>query len=527
MFIQNVTKTVKGKTYKTVLLLESYREGTLVKHRTIANLSHCPDDIVENFTQLIKNKAIIKIEDLSVSQGKICGSLLVGKIIAQPLGITDALGSSEQAKFAMLQIIARVFSQGSRLFLANTWAQNHAFQEVLDIPKFTEDQLYDNLDWLAQNQKSIEKHIFNFRNKSQKIKSIFLYDITSSYLEGIKNDLSDFGYNRDKKEGKKQIVVGLMCDQNGFPVSVEVFKGNTSDNKTVINQLKKLKEIFGLEKVIFVGDKGMLKQTQIQDITSENYQWDYITTITKAQIETLLQTNVFQLKMFDNQLLEVFDGDIRYVLRKNPARESEMEKTRNEKIEVIKKFVSLQNTYLSEHKKAKTETALKKINAKITKFKFDKILSCKITDRTAEIIVNQTELNEYKKLDGCYVVKTNLSQKELDMQIVHDRYKDLSKVEQAFRTFKTGLEEIRPVYVRKELHTRGHVFVCSLAYMIVKSILDQVGDDFTKQDIVELLECVQYTEYKYHSNLKVKKMPDVYLPKVEKLLFELKIDLPK
>lgn len=162
----------------------------------------------------------------------------------------------------MLQIIARIISQSSRLHISSFYPEHYALKEVLKIDfAWDENDLYDNLNWLEANQTAIEDKLFLKRDllTGEKPDTIYLYDVTSSYLKGTKNELAKFGYNSDKKKGKKQIVIGLLCNVYGYPISIEVFSGNTSDNQTIESQIKKLPDRFGLKRVVSVGDKGMIK----------------------------------------------------------------------------------------------------------------------------------------------------------------------------------------------------------------------------------------------------------------------------
>jgi transposase len=527
MFIQKITKKVGDKVYVSYLLMENYREGNKVKHRIISNISRWPEKLIFQFEDLLKGKTITSLEDLNYTQGKSCGGIIVVKEIAKRLGIIKALGNDKDGQLALLQITGRIFTQGSRLHLAESWSKNHAVSEVLNIEKFDEDDLYANLDWLAENQTEIEKIIFKNRCKGS-INEIFLYDVTSSYFEGTKNELSGFGYDRDGKKGKKQIVIGLLCDKEGYPVSVEVFEGNTNDTKTVSNQLKKLKKEFGVERVVFIGDKGMIKQQQIDTITSDDYKWNYITTITKAQIETLLNNNIIQLSMFDDELTEVIDNDIRYILRRNPIRADEINKTRISKIKKIEEKIQLKNQYLREHPRAKVSTALKEILKLIKRLKADKFINCCSEGRTLYMdMAKEDELKEITKLDGCYVIKTDVPKETIDKEIIHKRYKDLALVESAFKTEKTTLEEIRPIFVRKKRRTRGHVFVCMLAYMIIKYIVDATETlAYTKKHIFASLDAIQYIKYNFEKKA-VKILPAELLEHQMKLLEQLNIKLPR
>ncbi len=525
MFIQRIYKKTKKKTYSSVVLMENYREDGKVKHRIISNLSKWPERLVAGLEKLIKGQEIKTVSDLKLSTGKSFGAILTVLEIAKRLGITQALGNSKQAKLAMFQIAGRIISHGSRNYLANEWIKGEAIEQILKPDSFTEDSLYDNLDWLSENQRSIENKIYKYRTKGKPVKNIFLYDVTSSYLEGDKNELAEYGYNRDKKKGKKQIVIGLLTDSDGYPLSVEVFKGNTGDTKTVSDQLEKLKDNFGVERVIFVGDKGMIKSAQIEEITSDRYKWNYLTTITKQQIRGLIDKGKIQLALFDTDIVEVEADHIRYILRRNPVRSDEIKRNRESKIEYISKLIAKQNLYLKEHKRAKTEAALKKIDDKISALRLNTIIISKVKDREIIIETDTEGKKKEEELDGCYVVKTDAPKESLDAKTAHDRYKDLSKIEFAFRTIKTTLEEIRPIFVRKEKRTRGHVFVAMLAYMIVKCITDKLEKlNFTRQFIIESLDKIHYIEYQCEGETKTI-VPQNLLPHQQQMIDRLEIKL--
>ena len=500
MFIQRTTrKANNGKVYHSVVLLENYREGKRVRHRTIATLTKWPKHIVDDLEKLIKGKAVFSLDDLELSNGKSYGAIQVIKHIAEELGISQALGNTKQAKLAMVQIAGRIVAQQSRNYIANQWVKGQDIEGIFKVKNFNEDSLYANLDWLSKNQSQIEKKIFKHRHKDKPVKQIFLYDVTSSYFEGTQNELAEYGYNRDKKKGKKQIVVGLMLDSEGYPLTIEVFKGNTSDPKTVSSQLKKLKDIFGVERVIFVGDKGMVKSAQMEQIISDEYKWDYLTTITKSQIRTLINRNVLQLELFEDEVIEVQDSDgVRYIVRKNNHRAEQVANNRKERIERGKSFIESKNKYLEQHPKASVEVAQKKIEDKIAQLKLKGIISIKQDDRRFSISIDEAQIKEQAQLDGCYVVKTQVPKEELDTQAAHDRYKDLGLVEFAFRTMKTTLEEIRPIFVRKGDRTRGHVFVVMLAYMICKYLSDKIKPlGYTRKFAIESLDKIQYIEYEF------------------------------
>ena len=477
MFVETIKSKQNGKIYYCHLLRHNYRENGKVKHKTIANLSQCLDEEIEALKLALKHKhnlsALLNIsDDISVKQGLSVGAVWLIYQIAKRLGVEKALGKYHQAKLALWQVIARIIDQGSRLSAVRL-AMTHTACDVLNITKtFNEQDLYDNLDWLCDNQKLIEKKLFCYRHR-QNVPNLFLYDVTSSYLEGEHNAYGAYGYNRDKKIGKMQIVVGLLCDEEGMPVSVEVFPGNTRDLKTFTGQVKKLAGRFGCKHVTMTGDRGMIKSAQIEELDEAGFH--YITAITKPQIEKLLREGVFQMDLFDRHIAEVVvkkhNGKIvRYILKRNPLRAKEIAESREGKEATIKRLIDKKNEYLKMHRRAGVVTALKQVQQKIEKLKVGRWLRIEATQRKLTLIKDDGVLKEIAKLDGCYVIKSDVPKELSSARTIHNRYKDLAFVEHAFRTMKSDFLEVRPVHVRIEEHTRAHVLVVMLAYMIVREL---------------------------------------------------------
>ena len=299
MYFDSSTSHVNGKSYTRYLLRECYRENGEIKHRTIANVSACTPAEIEAIRLALKHKqdltSLVDLKsDLELRQGLSCGALWTLHTVAKDLGIVQALGTSREGKLALWQVYARVIEQGSRLSAVRL-ASAHAACDILGLDAFNENDLYANLDWLTDHQGKIEDRLFASLPKGTD-PGLYLYDVTSSYLEGDKNELSDFGYNRDGKKHKKQIVIGLLCNAQGVPLSVEVFPGNTSDPKTVANQVQKVVARFGGGRLTLVGDRGMIRGPQIDELPKD---FCYITAISKPQIESLVVEGVFQMSLFD------------------------------------------------------------------------------------------------------------------------------------------------------------------------------------------------------------------------------------
>ena len=514
MHVDSCTTTPKnGRTYTRHLLRENYREGRKVKHRTVTNLSACSDREIEAIKLALRHKDDLEnlrpvSEAVSLHQGLSVGAVAVVHAIARELGIADALGHTRDGKLALWQVIARVIDQGSRLSAVRL-ATNHAACEIVGLGAFNEDHLYANLDWLAEKQSAIEDRLFRRLHGDGK-PGLYLYDVTSSYLEGTHNELAAFGYNRDGKNGKLQIVIGLLCNAEGEPLSIEVFVGNTCDPSTVASQIAKAAGRFGAGPgdVTFVGDRGMLKSRQVEDVTEHGFH--YITAITKPQIRTLLGQGVIQMNLFDQELAEVTaDEGVRYIIRRNPERVAAMRASRDDKLASLRELADKQTRYLAEHPRAHVEASIRAVERKCEKLKLSGWVTVSATGRQIEISVQQAALAEAAKLDGCYVLKTDLSQHAADKHTIHSRYKDLALVEQAFRTSKTVELEMRPINVRLESRTRGHAFVVMLAYRIARELARRWARlDLTVQEGLDQLATLCATELRIDGVPRCNKVPE-------------------
>ena len=308
-----------------ILLRESYRENGKVKKRTIANLSNCTPKEIEAIKLALSYKDDLGVlgslsESVELQEGLSVGAIWCVNQVAKELWIEEALGKDFQGKLAMWQVIARVIGLGSRLSAVRL-AQAHAAGDVLDMKRgFDENDLNENLAWLAENQGKIEQKLFESRRGEQKPK-LFLYDVTSSYLEGEQNYFGEYGYNRDGKKGKKQIVIGFLCDEYGEAVSTEVFTGNTQDPQTFGPQVRKVAERFGCKDVTIVGDRGMIKTLQIEQLPEG---FHYITAITKPQIEALINKGILQLGLFEDKLCEIKEDGMLKLERDEEALNEEM-----------------------------------------------------------------------------------------------------------------------------------------------------------------------------------------------------------
>jgi hypothetical protein len=451
-----------------ILLRESFRDGPKVRTRTLANLTSWAPERIEALRRTLKGEFDGLSGDLAPTCGPIFAVLFVLKQLADRLGLVRVLGKERLAKLALFLVLARIAAQGSRLS-AVRWADQHAVAETLGLGRFDEDDLYEALDALAHRQDHIEEALY--RTALQKMgrgPTVVLYDVTSSYLEGECNELAAFGYSRDKKPSKAQIVIGLVTLADGEPLAVQVFAGNMADPVTVPAQVTKLRTRFCLTEVVFVGDRGMVKTKGKAALAAGGY--TYITALTTPQVRKLLRAGVICLEWFTPRVHEVAHGPIRLVLRRSEAVQRKEQRRRHDKLTKLHELLTTRNAFVRTSPRAQPEAGLRSVSAWVKWHKLSGFVQVALSEGTLTATIDPVAQAEVAQFDGCYVLETDVPQTVLDAQAVHDRYRDLYAVEQDFRTMKTGLLEVRPLFVRKALRTRGHVFVTMLALKVVREM---------------------------------------------------------
>src|ERR1700675_5164757 len=386
-------------------LRESFRENGKVKNRTLANLSHWNPARIEALRRALHGD-FDHAAPSEAALGPIFGLLFVLKRIAEALGISVALGHTRMAKLGLFLILARVAHQGSRLS-AVRWAQDHAVREVLGLDSFDEDDLYAALDDLCARQEKIERALYHQyqRRCGAQPPRLFLYDVTSSYLEGECNELGAFGYNRDGKKGKLQIVIGLLTDAAGEPLAVRVFAGNRSDPTTVAEQIKIVKEQFQVEELVFVGDRGMVKSKGKQAL--EQAKLRYITALTDPQIRGLLKRKILQLELFSEQLCEVEDHGVRYVLRKNETEAARERHRLEDKLVKLEKKIAARNEETKSKLRCQPEAGKRKLEVWAAQHKLQGLVTVKLEGRMLILERQEAAIATSLELAGCYVVASD------------------------------------------------------------------------------------------------------------------------
>lgn len=463
--------------------MESFRSHGQVKSRTLANLSHWRPARIEALRRDFDHLAT------EATSGLIFALLFALKHIADQLGLTTALGKTRLAKLALFLVLARVAHHGSRLS-AVRWAQDHAVAEVLGLGSFDEDDLYAALDDLCARQVRIEQLLYRqYLKRRSGPPALFLYDITSSYLEGEhirhyrtrnRDALGDFGYPRDGKRGKFQIVIGLLTDSTGEPLAVRVFAGNTGDPVTVVDQIKILQSQFGVQELVFVGDRGMVKSKGKQALQEAGLH--YISALTDPQIRRLMGAGTLPMGLFSEDVCEVEADGLRYLLRKNEAEAAREQYRLEDKLAKLQRKVEQRNEQVRKSPRCKPEAGPRNLRLWVARHKLTGQIELRLDGRTMVLERDQAAMDQAMQLAGCYVVVSDVPKPQLSGQQVHDHYVSLQQVERDFRQLKTGLLEVRPIWVRKESRTRGHVFACMLALKLSREMERRLQASFGTRD---------------------------------------------
>ena len=535
MFIKRNHTVLAGKDYQSVLLVQGKRvpakrppgrppagapaPKSVVIHETLANLSKLPAELIELIERHCKQQPPPPDSALPpasgggapsvIHQGPCYGVLAALDGLARELGLVQAVGEqSRSQRLALFSVYARVAHQGSRLSAAR-WSEDHAVKEVLQVGSFDEDDLYAALEELEARQVSIETALAPKAATSQ-ARAVYLYDVTSVYFEGLKNELADFGFNREGKKGKKQLVAGLLTDGTGEPISIQLYRGNTGDPPTFLDAVEKLKVRFGAEEIALVGDRGMIKG--LGKVALGEARFCYVTALTDPQIRALLAKKRLQLELFEDKPAEVELEGKRYVLRCNPHTQARERARRADQWARVQAKIRARNLEVEQKPRSEPESSLKQAQALLTKYRLRAWVKVELAGRKVVWTEDAAARQKAAELDGCYVIESDLPKGVADTQQVHDRYLDLTKVERDFRTLKSGLLELRPIFLRKEVRTRGHAVVCLLALKLARELDRRLAPlGLTVEDGLERLKGVRLVRLG-NGEPELWRLPDSYPP---------------
>ncbi|MHB8280719.1 MAG: IS1634 family transposase [Candidatus Humimicrobiaceae bacterium] len=468
LYVANIKSEYKGKVYESHLLRRSYRDGKKVKQKTIANISPLPQDLRDIISKSLKGEIFLPINKaIEITRSRAHGNVAAVKKVFEDLDMDNLICPlvSRQRDLVKAMIISRIIKPQTKLATTRSW-HDTTLPELLNIEDADEDELYEAMDWLVKRQPLIETKL---AGRHLKDKSLALYDVSSSYYEGSCCSLASYGYNRDKKKGKCQIVYGLLTDPFGRPVSIQVYEGSKSDTKTVDDQIKKLKDQFGLKHFVFTGDRAMITQARIEKLKRLGG-IDWISALRNSSIRKLVESGNLQLSLFDERnLAEIISADYpgeRLIVCKNPYLAQERAKNR---IQLLNKTEEALNQIAKRvaagrlKEEAKIGQALGKV---ASKYKMSKHFKFSVSYARFSYSRNQENIEREAALDGIYVIRTSVPKDKLSSEAVVSSYKSLSMAERAFRTLKGIDLRIRPIHHRIEERVRAHIFICMLAYYL-------------------------------------------------------------
>jgi hypothetical protein len=459
-----------------VLLRESYREDGRVKKRTLANLSHLSDATIEGLRRVLRGDTVVAPDDaFTIERSRPHGHVAAVVVAIKKLGLDRLLASrrSPERDRAVALIASRVLAPDSKLATARALDANSATStlgEMLGLETVEAEDLYAAMDWLGDRQAKIEKAL---AKRHLHEGTLVLYDVSSSYFEGRSCPLAAIGHPRDKKKGKLQIVFGLLCNAEGCPVAVEVYAGNTGDPTTLKDQIEKVRTRFGLSRVVFVGDRGLLTSARIREELAPVEGLDWVSALRTEQIRKLaLDGGPLQMSLFDKtDLAEITHPDFpgeRLVACMNPLLAVERARKREDLLQATERELEKVATATRREKRAlrgKDQIGLR-VGKVIGRFKMAKHFELTITDTAFTYGRKQQAIDAEAALDGFYVLRTSVPKEVLGAEDTVRAYKDLAKVERAFRCLKTVDLHLRPIHHRLVPRVRAHVFLCVLAYYV-------------------------------------------------------------
>ena len=460
--------------YTSHLLRRSYREGGKVRHENLGNLSHLPVEIIDVIRAMLAGRRLVDLdEDFEIKRSLPHGHVAAVLGVLRDLDLERLLGRERcrERDLVVAMICQRLIGPGSKLSATRRFAQTTLGDE-LSLGEVKEAELLQAMDWLVERQDRIERTLARRHLPGEGDSNAFvLYDLSSSYMEGRCCPLATLGYSRDGVKGKLQVNYGLICSPEGRPVAVRVHQGNVTDQQTVPDTVRMIQQDFGIEQVVFVGDRGMITQAHAQTLKEQGV--DFISALKSVQIRSLVNSGDLQLSLFDEaNLAEIssplFPGE-RLVVCRNPAVAAERARKRAEllaatevELEKVKASVDGPRGRLrSAHAGAIGERAGKVVN----KYKVAKHFTLQIADGVFTYQRKTEQINTEAALDGLYAIRTTLPAQTLGASAAVRAYKQLKMAERAFGTMKDTIE-IRPIHHHLETRVRAHVFLCMLAYYV-------------------------------------------------------------
>ena len=452
----------------TVLLRESYREGAKVCKRTLANLSALSAAQVQMIRSTLRGDVLQPIDQtFEITASAAHGHVQAVSLAMQRLGFASLLASKPcpQRDLVAAMVAARIVCPATKLATTRLWHTSTLAAEF-GVTDATEDDLYAAMDWLLAGQDRIQKKLAARHLKED---SLVLYDLSSSYFEGCACPLAKLDYSRDGKRGTLQVNYGLLTDERGCPVAISVHPGNTSDSTTFMPQVTRLREEFGIQRMVMVGDRGMISQKAIDEM-SKDADVAWITALRSASIRTLVEQGHVQMGLFDERnLLEISSPDFpgeRLVACRNPQLAKLRAHTREDLLVATEKSLEKIKVRVAGAKLAGKDNIGLAVGKVLNQYKVAKHFDLLITDDAFSFARLGSNIAAEAALDGLYIIRTSVQAQRMDAPTCVRTYKSLAQVERAFRSIKTMDLKVRPIHHHLENRVRAHIFVCMLAYYV-------------------------------------------------------------
>jgi len=468
LYVADVKKQYKGRNYCSYLVRRSYREGGKVKQETVSNITHLPAETRELIRQSLKGNVLVPVDEaMETISSRSHGHVVAVRKMIHDLGLLKMIAptSCRQRDITEALLIARILKPQTKLATSRWW-HTTTIPELTGVEDADTDEIYEAMDWLLERQDRIEDKLAKRHLADE---SLVLYDVSSSYYEGCCCSLAQFGYNRDQKKGKRQIVYGLMTDSEGRPISVHVYPGNTSDSATLQDQIDKLKERFGLENVVLAGDRGMLTQVMIDKLIQlEGIDW--VSALRANSIKKLAEQGQIQLSLLDERnLMEIYSPDYpqeRLVVCRNPYLAEDRQRNRQQLLEATEKKLDELAKRVAAGRLVKEGKIGEALGRVINKHKMAKHFECTVGEGQFSYKRKEESIAKEAALDGFYVIRTSVPQEKWSKDNVVLGYKSLCRVEKGFRTLKGIDLRIRPIHHWVDERVEAHIFLCTLAYYV-------------------------------------------------------------
>ncbi len=466
--VVTTTRKYKDRVYRTHLLRRSYREDGTVKNETLGNLSHLPDELVGLIRRALRGETFVPLgQAFEITRSRAHGHVQAVETAMQRLGLASLIAAKpcRERDLVLAMVASRIVAPQTKLATTRWW-QTTTLAEDFAVSDANESELYAAMDWLLQRQSTIEKKL---ATRHLSAGGLVLYDLSSSYFEGTTCPLAKRGYSRDGKHGMRQVNYGLLTDARGCPVAVSVHEGNTSDSKTFLPEVQRLRTDFGIERMVMVGDRGMISQKAIDEMRdTEGVGW--ITALKSVSIRALIEQGQLQLDLFDERnLLELSSPDYpgeRLMACRNPQLAKLRAHKREELLGATEKALEKIRIRVEATKLAGKEKIGVRVGKIVNQYKVAKHFELEIGEATFSFWRKADSIAAEAALDGIYIIRTSVPANEMEAADCVRNYKSLANVERAFRSLKTVDLKVRPIHHRLADRVRSHIFLCMLAYYV-------------------------------------------------------------